>query len=445
MPKTTRILIGLAIIAVVSLGALCCHAAEPAEWIVSTGKEDNRAMQHLDHLVNDIGSRPANTLNFLKACQWARDEFREYGLENVHLEECGEIKGYFPDEASLTLYKKLYRSMFDEEFDGEMVSIYNVIADIRGTEFPEEYVIVGAHLDSAPQGPGATDNGAGVAAAMEAARILADSGVKPRRTIRFILFGGEEVGLVGSNAYVEDHPEMIPKISAVYNMDLGANYISGIVATEPLKEDMEYIFATAMTIDSGMSFEVQEVAYLPTADPDCCAAMIQNVADASGTRRIVSHEQCGAGGASVVQGCAAGGSGIIKTEVTADGDTVVKHIIIGGAPGAGEDLDLENLDLEALGISLQEIEAGGVTKKVFAMGSSDHAPFLAAGIPAFWWKQDGGVPVPYPAHTDEDTYDKVNALHLEHSATVIALGAFGTANLDHMLSREKLTAPEGKK
>ena len=103
----------------------------------------------------------------------------------------------------------------------------------------------------------------------------------------------------------------------------------------------------------------------------------------------------------------------------------------------------KDLDLEALGVSMQEIEAGGITKKVFAMGSSDHAPFLAAGIPAFWWKQDGGVPVPYPAHTSDDTYDKVNARHLEHSATVIALGAFGTANLDHMLSREKLTAPEG--
>ncbi|UCF04121.1 MAG: M20/M25/M40 family metallo-hydrolase [bacterium] len=452
MPKIIKILMGLAIVAVFSLVPCYCNAAESGvstdakaiDRIVSAGTEDNRAMLHLDHLVNDIGSRPANTLNFLKACQWACDEFKRFGLENAHLEKCGEIKGYFPDETTSDLYNKLYRSIFGEEFNGEMIPICNVIADIRGAELPDEYVIVGAHLDSAPQGAGATDNGAGVAVTMEAARILASSGARPRRTIRFILFGGEEVGLVGSNGYVEDHPEIIPKISAVYNMDRGANFISGIVTTEPMEKDMREIFATAMRLDPEMPFEVEEVEYLPKSDPNCCASMVQKIVDTSGTRRIVSHEQCGAENASTVKGCAAGSPGIVRKEVTADGDTVVKKIIIAGAPGAGNDLDLENLDLGALGVSLQELEAGSdSTRKVFAMGSSDHAPFLAAGIPAFWWKQDGGVPVPYPAHTKEDTYDKINARYLEHSATVIALGAFGTANLDHMLSREKLTAPDG--
>ena len=78
-----------------------------------------------------------------------------------------------------------------------------------------------------------------------------------------------------------------------------------------------------------------------------------------------------------------------------------------------------------------------------AIGSSDHAAFLAAGIPAFWWTQDVTEDVPYYAHSSEDTYDKVPARCLEHSATVIALGALGTANLDRMLSREVLAAPAG--
>lgn len=450
MQRVRKTLVGLVIVAAMSLMAHLGNAAGPAhpagtgsaDRILSVAREDNQAMRHLDHLVNEIGSRPANTVNFLEACRWAFGEFERYGLENVHLEKCGEIKGYFPDEATEKLYRKHYRAMFGEEHEGEMVFIYNVIADIRGSVSPDEYVIVGGHLDTSPHGPGAMDNGTGVAAVMEAARLLAESGVKPRRTIRFILFGGEEVGLVGSHGYVDDHPEIIPKISAVYNMDRGCDYISGIAATDPLKDDMRNIFATAMKADPGMPFEVEEVEYLPAADPDCCAAMVKNIEDESGMRRIVSDAQCGAAGWETMKGCASGMPGIIKKEVTADGDTLVKHIIIAGAPGGGADIDPETLDLEALGVSLEEIKAeGGKTMRVIAMGSSDHAPFLAAGVPAFWWEQDSGDKVPYLAHTAEDTYDKVDARRLEHSAVVIALGAFGTADLDHMLSREKLTAP----
>jgi Zn-dependent M28 family amino/carboxypeptidase len=72
-------------------------------------------------------------------------------------------------------------------------------------------------------------------------------------------------------------------------------------------------------------------------------------------------------------------------------------------------------------------------------GSSDHAPFRAAGVPALMWKQKGKNPVPYYLHTQKDTYENVVPSYLEHSAAVIALAALGTANLDHMLSRKNLT------
>ena len=81
---------------------------------------------------------------------------------------------------------------------------FNVIADLPGSELPNEMVILGAHLDSHQSATGATDNAAGVAVMMDAMRILKALGVKPRRTIRIALWGGEEEGLLGSKAYVRD-------------------------------------------------------------------------------------------------------------------------------------------------------------------------------------------------------------------------------------------------
>jgi carboxypeptidase Q len=82
---------------------------------------------------------------------------------------------------------------------------YNILADIPGIDPKAGYVMAGAHLDSWVAGDGAADNGAGSAVVMEAARILASLGVRARRTIRFVLWAGEEQGLLGSAAYVEKH------------------------------------------------------------------------------------------------------------------------------------------------------------------------------------------------------------------------------------------------
>src|SRR3982750_724535 len=82
---------------------------------------------------------------------------------------------------------------------------YNTVAEIPGTDKADELVMIGAHMDSWHSGTGATDNGAGVAAAMEAVRILQALGLKPRRTIRVGLWSGEEQGIFGSRAYVAQH------------------------------------------------------------------------------------------------------------------------------------------------------------------------------------------------------------------------------------------------
>lgn len=123
------------------------------------------------------------------------------------------------------------------------INTYNTIAEIKGTEKPDEMVIVSGHLDSwnGPGSQGTTDNGTGSAVTLEAARILAKSGVKPKRTIRFVLWTGEEQGLLGSHGYVEAHKAEMPKISAVFVDDGGTNYEGGI----PVADHMADYFAVA--------------------------------------------------------------------------------------------------------------------------------------------------------------------------------------------------------
>ncbi len=110
-------------------------------------------------------------------------------------------------------------------FSSKPVEVYNTVAEIRGSEKPEEVVILGAHLDSWDLASGSTDNGTGSMAVLEAARALAKLGVQPKRTIRFVLFTGEEEGLVGSKKYVEAHREELEKISAVLVHDMGTGRV----------------------------------------------------------------------------------------------------------------------------------------------------------------------------------------------------------------------------
>jgi carboxypeptidase Q len=110
-------------------------------------------------------------------------------------------------------------------FSGKPAEVYNTVAEIPGSEKPDEVVIIGAHLDSWDLGTGATDNGTGSTAVLEAARALTKLGVKPKRTIRFVLFTGEEQGLNGSKAYVAKHQDELKKISAVLVHDSGTGKV----------------------------------------------------------------------------------------------------------------------------------------------------------------------------------------------------------------------------
>ena len=98
-------------------------------------------------------------------------------------------------------------------FEDADLNGYNILADIPGKDPKAGYIMAGAHLDSWVAGDGATDNGAGTVVIMEAARILASLPVKPKRTIRFALWSGEEQGLLGSTAYIERHLATRPRPS----------------------------------------------------------------------------------------------------------------------------------------------------------------------------------------------------------------------------------------
>jgi len=118
-------------------------------------------------------------------------------------------------------------------------SDFNVVADLQGSDKAAEFAMMGAHLDSWQSGTGATDNGAGSAVVMEAARLIAayckKAGVRPRRTVRACLWSGEEQGLLGSRAYVRQHlgtrdeakPEA-SRVSGYFNLDNGTGRIRGV-------------------------------------------------------------------------------------------------------------------------------------------------------------------------------------------------------------------------
>jgi carboxypeptidase Q len=103
----------------------------------------------------------------------------------------------------------------------------NVVGEIRGHEKPDEIVILGAHLDSWELGTGALDNGCNAALVLEAARAIKAMGLLPKRTIRFILFSGEEQGTIGSFAYVKSHAAELDKIRGVIIFDSGSGRIPG--------------------------------------------------------------------------------------------------------------------------------------------------------------------------------------------------------------------------
>lgn len=209
---------------------------------------------------------------------------------------------------------------------------HNVIADIPGSTWPEQFVIVSGHLDSWDGASGAVDNGTGVATTMEAARLLMATGARPQRTIRFALWGGEEQGLFGSSAYVQAHEHEMSAISAVFVHDQGTNYLSGLSITPEMLPQMASATQAVQRFAGEMSFSLELVDSLRS-------------------------------------------------------------------------------------------------------GPSDHAPFIAAGVPAFMWQQSGRSNYERMHHTQFDRIDAVIPEYQRHSSLVTAIAALELANAQAPLNR----------
>ncbi len=111
------------------------------------------------------------------------------------------------------------------------VPVFNVIGEIRGSEKPDEYVMLSAHFDSWDGGSGATDNGTGTITMLEAMRILKLAYPSPKRTIIVGHWSSEEQGLVGSRAFAADHPEIVKGMQALFNQDNGTGRVVNVSAS----------------------------------------------------------------------------------------------------------------------------------------------------------------------------------------------------------------------
>jgi Zn-dependent M28 family amino/carboxypeptidase len=214
---------------------------------------------------------------------------------------------------------------------------WNTVGEIRGSELPGQVVIVGAHLDSWDHAQGVTDNGASSMAVLEAARVIQASGLKPRRTIRFILFSGEEQGLMGSRAYAAAHADEADSVQAVLVLDNGTGLILG----------------------------------------------------------------------QALQG---------RNELA----DLWRDLLAPVAPlGAGR---------------VREANKGG----------TDHLPFIPYGIPAFNFDQE---PRGYnhTHHSQSDTFDKAVPGDLRQASAVLAVTAYGLANLDQLLPRGTRSEVAGRR
>ena len=156
------------------------------------------------------------------------------------------------------------REYFQLEFDIRNhfkmgpVKYHNIIGVIKGTKYPDEYVMCGGHLDAFDVATGGVDCGVGLTPALEAARLIAEAGGKPKRTILFCLWAGEEFGLLGSSHFVRTHPEKLSKISNYFNRD-GSPLVPYEITVPPaMYEDFAAIEPSLNRINPEFPFQVKK-------------------------------------------------------------------------------------------------------------------------------------------------------------------------------------------
>lgn len=137
------------------------------------------------------------------------------------------------------------------------VKYHSVVATLRGSEFPEEYVVLGGHFDCFSGATGAVDDGSGFAPAMEAIRLIAAAGGRPKRSIVVILFAAEEQGLVGSQAWLKNHPGVAAKVMMMINRDGSPSAVTGAAVPETWFADFQKICAPLTSLNPKWPFKLE--------------------------------------------------------------------------------------------------------------------------------------------------------------------------------------------
>lgn len=179
------------------------------------------------------------------------------------------------DESQYAIIEKMVkeRRYFLLEFDIRNhfkpgpVKYHNVIGVIRGTKYPDEYVMMGGHLDSYDVATGGVDDGSGATPNMEAARLIMAAGGKPKRTILVCLWAAEEFGLLGSKHWVEANIDKLPRISNYFNRDGGPTVASGLNVPEAMYDDLEKVCKPLNTINPDFPFTLTKRTQPPRPRP----------------------------------------------------------------------------------------------------------------------------------------------------------------------------------
>lgn len=184
---------------------------------------------------------------------------------NANFDNLPEVPDIKLDEHQFAIIKQMVeeRRTFELEFDIRNhfklgpIKYHNVVASIKGSKYPDEYVIVSGHLDSYDVATGGIDCGTGIGPMMEAARMLMASGAKPKRTILFVAFAGEEFGQLGAQAWVKSHPDKLGKIANMFNRDGGPEPPVGISVPKAMYDDFVKICEPIKKIRPDYPFEVK--------------------------------------------------------------------------------------------------------------------------------------------------------------------------------------------
>lgn len=180
-----------------------------------------------------------------------------------NLPDCPDIK---LDERQYRIIEQKVkeRRYFQLEFDIRnhfkpgQVKYHNVLGILRGTEFPDEYVMTGGHLDAYDVATGAVDCGTGVAPNLEAARLIMEAGAKTKRSIIFCLWAGEEFGLLGSKYWVEQNMNKLDKISNYFNRDGGPTVANSLTVPPAMYNDFKKATEKLNEINPEFPFTLSE-------------------------------------------------------------------------------------------------------------------------------------------------------------------------------------------